>query len=43
MPHSAESDLGVYCLHMSHKKDAELILAKSFSLKYSIIVVIGIQ
>ena len=24
-PHSAASDLGLHCLHMSHKKDVRLI------------------
>ena len=28
MPHAAVSDLGLHCLHMSHKKDARLIWVK---------------
>ena len=27
-PHSVESDLGLHCLHISHKKDARLIWVK---------------
>ena len=28
MPHSAQSHLGLYCLLMSHKQDARLMLVK---------------
>ena len=28
-PHSAVSDLGLYCLHMSHKKDFRCIWVKN--------------
>ena len=28
MPHVAASDMGLHCLHMSHKKDVRLILVK---------------
>ena len=28
MPHFAASDLGLICLHMSHKKDTRLIWVK---------------
>ena len=30
MPHSAASDLGLHCLHMSYKKDARLIWVKGW-------------
>ena len=29
MPHFAASDLGLHCLHMSHKKDIRLIWVKA--------------
>ena len=32
MPHSAVSPLGLFCLPMSHKKDARLIRVKTISL-----------
>ena len=33
MPHSAVSDLGLYCLHMTHKKDARLVCVKMVLLR----------
>ena len=32
MPHSAASDLGLYCLRMPHKRDARLIWVKISSM-----------
>ena len=40
MQHSAASDLGMHCLSMSHKKDARLIMVRSFIVNGSIIFVL---
>ena len=34
MPRSAASDLGLHCLHMSHKKDTRLIWVKNSKESY---------
>ena len=37
-PHYAASDLDLYCLHMSHKKDARLIWVNKCTLATSLTV-----
>ena len=41
MPHSAESDMGLHCVHMSNKKDAERIFDAFFYFCLCLLVVGG--